>query len=629
MAQFTVPGFTMKISPNQTANTDSLPPGWEIKIDPQTGWPFFVDHNTRTTTWSDPRMEPQKERQAFSNGPYPSGYPQPSQDVPKQQHGKEFGSAGPQLRPGYIPIPVMHEGVPEHYQQKLHHSPQQPDLQRLKTEGRPHSPVRAQSPSRLSARAESPAGSPLETTQSDKQSGQASTAATIQAPGMQGSENSQFQTSPQTFSSQQHGRSSLGSSQLPSGYISIPVIHEGIGAKPTQQVYHPAHQTQYPNQQTQHPVQQAQYPTQQTHHPVQQAQYPTQQTHHPVQQAQYPTQQTHQPVQQTQYPNQQTHHPVQQAQYPTQQAYHPGQQVQYPSQPTQYTVQPVAYKVSPEDWGANRAGAQSPLRMAQREVSSRESSPARMPSQARPQSPIWADTGVDRPQVAQQRAQHQEVPRVQQESKASSFGSERPAAYIPIQVTRQQPHKPQPKPEKAERNTPSPAQSSTQQEESVVPEKKPILTEAAQKHPGLIKVEKILQKVQRLEEDVNLFEGTGTDKHYLLIEELLTKELLALDSVDPEGRDDVRQARRDGVKKVQNLLERLEQKASMGPEAKSFSEPQPGITEKSAQMDYIDGDKRYTKTVAEESKMETDQSEVNPRIPDAYNIKDVSDNNEH
>ncbi|XP_067908997.1 BAG family molecular chaperone regulator 3 [Heterodontus francisci] len=590
MAQFTVPGFAMKNSPNQTASTDALPPGWEIKIDPQTGWPFFVDHNSRTTTWSDPRMELQKERQVFSNGPYPSGYHQSSQDIPKQRHGMEFGSTGPQLRPGYIPIPVIHEGVPEHYQQKLRYSPQQPDLQRLKTEGRAHSPVRAQSPSRLSARAESPAGSPLEATQADKQSGQASTAVTIQAPSLQGSENSQFQISPQTFSPQQHGRSSLGSSQLPSGYISIPVIHEGKGVKPTQQVYHPAHQTQYP--------------TQQTHHPVQQAEYPTQQAPHPVQQAQYPTQQ----------------------------ACHSGQHVQYPSQPTQYTVQqqqPVPYKVSPEDWGTNRAGAQSPLRMAQKGASSRESSPARITSQARPQSPIWTNTGVDRPQVAQQWTQHQETPRMQQESKANSFGSERPAAYIPIQVTRQQAHKPQPKPEKTEKKTPPSAQNSTQQEEGAVPEKKPIPNEEAQKHPGLVKVEKIFQNVQRLEEDVNLFEGAGTDKHYLMIEELLTKELLALDSVDPDGRDDVRQARRDGVKKVQNLLERLEQKASMGPEAKSFSEPQPGITEKSAQMDYTEGDKRYTKTNAQESKMETDQSEMNPRKPgDACNIKGISDNNE-
>ncbi|NWH63438.1 BAG3 regulator, partial [Geococcyx californianus] len=70
-----------------------------------------------------------------------------------------------------------------------------------------------------------------------------------------------------------------------------------------------------------------------------------------------------------------------------------------------------------------------------------------------------------------------------------------------------------------------------------------------------------LEKVQMLEQAVDSFEGKKTDKKYLMIEEYLTKELLALDSVDPEGRADVRQARRDGVRKVQNILERLEQKA--------------------------------------------------------------------
>lgn len=55
------------------------------------------------------------------------------------------------------------------------------------------------------------------------------------------------------------------------------------------------------------------------------------------------------------------------------------------------------------------------------------------------------------------------------------------------------------------------------------------------------------------------FEGKKNGKKYLLLEELLTKELLALDSVDPEGRVDVRQARRDGVRRVQNILEALEQ----------------------------------------------------------------------
>ena len=33
-----------------------LPTNWEMKMDPISGWPFFVDHFNRRTTWEDPRF---------------------------------------------------------------------------------------------------------------------------------------------------------------------------------------------------------------------------------------------------------------------------------------------------------------------------------------------------------------------------------------------------------------------------------------------------------------------------------------------------------------------------------------------------------------------------------------------
>lgn len=56
-----------------------LPPYWEMKIDPRTGWPFFVDHGSRKTTWDDPRYyEPVPHTSAsasfqnYPGNPYPS-----------------------------------------------------------------------------------------------------------------------------------------------------------------------------------------------------------------------------------------------------------------------------------------------------------------------------------------------------------------------------------------------------------------------------------------------------------------------------------------------------------------------------------------------------------------------------
>ena len=52
MAQFPFGQFPQQGQFNQD---QPLPPGWEMMIDKATGWPFFVDHENKTTTWQDPR----------------------------------------------------------------------------------------------------------------------------------------------------------------------------------------------------------------------------------------------------------------------------------------------------------------------------------------------------------------------------------------------------------------------------------------------------------------------------------------------------------------------------------------------------------------------------------------------
>lgn len=161
------------------------------------------------------------------------------------------------------------------------------------------------------------------------------------------------------------------------------------------------------------------------------------------------------------------------------------------------------------------------------------------------------------------------------DNKASSPGTEGSASYIPIQVmhtdadTKPPPQKPPPPADNVDKKIPCPPKTAPLEEMHTPQEpeaQKPSVTEELQKHPGVLKVEAILNRVQSLEQAVDSFDGKKNDKKYLMIEEYLTKELLALDSVDPEGRADVRQARRDGVRQVQNILERLEQKAEDFPE---------------------------------------------------------------
>ncbi|XP_068254821.1 BAG family molecular chaperone regulator 3 [Nyctibius grandis] len=533
--------------PQMEGSAEPLPPGWEIKIDPQTGWPFFVDHNSRTTTWSDPRLRAAaQEGQSSANGP--------SRDSPKQPLAREGNMGYPKLRVGYIPIPVIHEGIDGRQQHPCFSAPQ-PGVQRYKIEAVPTT-VQVQPPLRGAyAGPESPPRGPTEASQTDKQCGQTPAAAAAQAPAAHGpeSQSSGASDSP-TVSPQSSGRPNAGSHQLPRGYIPIPVIHENIQRQPTQ-VYHQA---------------------------------------------------------------QKTHYPAQQSEY--------------------HAHQPVFHKIQPEEREPKTTRAQSPFRVSQRGSSSRESSPARVTTQIQPPAPIRVQTVVDRPQVSQQQVPPQEPPRppappeIKPENKAVPLPeTEVPSSYIPIQVTHQEPdpklppQKPPAMAEKTDKKVPCqakvvPPQERPPPEEAVTP--KTMETGEPQKHPGVLKVEAILEKVQMLEQAVDSFEGKKTDKKYLMIEEYLTKELLALDSVDPEGRADVRQARRDGVRKVQNILERLEQKAEDVPESVQVDGLQPNLPEPKPPQEIMEiepvvakskGD-TSNKDAKEETKMERHQPETKEEV---------------
>lgn len=79
-------------------------------------------------------------------------------------------------------------------------------------------------------------------------------------------------------------------------------------------------------------------------------------------------------------------------------------------------------------------------------------------------------------------------------------------------------------------------------------------------HPGVQKIEQVLQRADTLDKEVNNFMGRKTDKEYRCLEEVLTKELLELDSVETDGHDVVRQLRKDAVRKIQWILEKLDMK---------------------------------------------------------------------
>ncbi|KAB0342974.1 hypothetical protein FD754_019900 [Muntiacus muntjak] len=78
--------------------------------------------------------------------------------------------------------------------------------------------------------------------------------------------------------------------------------------------------------------------------------------------------------------------------------------------------------------------------------------------------------------------------------------------------------------------------------------------------PGMKKTIHVLEKVQYLEQEVEEFAGKKTDKAYWFLEEMLTKELLELDSVETGGQDSIWQVRKEVVCKIQATLEKLGKK---------------------------------------------------------------------
>ncbi|KAL7889881.1 hypothetical protein AOLI_G00021390 [Acnodon oligacanthus] len=513
MAQYSRPRLqqSMKtLSPVETmATNDPLPPGWEIKIDPQTGWPFFVDHNNRITTWNDPRHDSKKIIQ-FS----PSGPCAPTESSPQDIHKTFFQEMKqPTLRQGYIPIPVTHENV-EPRQQQYPFSYMHPvHQQNLRADGRTPSPTPA-----LHSRPRSPVQSPSE----------ADPHCLSCSPASQGPEVHHVHHPSQTMQSHTNALyqpSRPSSSGLQAGYIPIPVIHEGAGGTPHTQL----NQTFHPKRFTQTEYQ--------------------------------PSFHCHQPEERSRGPVFSTREKI----------------------PT--------YR------------EQVPIQLEQ----NRSSSPILLPPTIRAQEPVRAQIMSERPQ-AQQHVAHTEIPpKIEQsiEQPASQSieipikrvsDAQQPVAHpvspttqqpvqepekVPIQQPAQQPEQlPQEMPETASISMQVPVASEPQdkaspQSEGLPPQAQPEeKVETCSSHPGLGKVQQILERVEKLAQEVKCFDGKKNDKRYLMLEEFLTKELLALDSVDPEGRTDVRQARRDGVRRVQTILEELENlgEQSEGPVSESYTE---------------------------------------------------------
>ena len=114
------------------------------------------------------------------------------------------------------------------------------------------------------------------------------------------------------------------------------------------------------------------------------------------------------------------------------------------------------------------------------------------------------------------------------------------------QEPKPQPQKQEPKPQKAEQ------QHQPKQPEPPVNPNDPIS-----------RVQVIQKEADDLRSKIENFKGSRTDKEYIYLDEMLTRNLLKLDDIDTEGKDNVRAARKEAIKSIQRCISVLEGKAAM------------------------------------------------------------------
>ena len=116
---------------------------------------------------------------------------------------------------------------------------------------------------------------------------------------------------------------------------------------------------------------------------------------------------------------------------------------------------------------------------------------------------------------------------------------------------------------------------SAQPPQRQAPEEPPKPKEEPQKKandPSLEKLEKIQTAVAELVAKIEAFKGSKKDKEYLYLDEMLTRQLLALDGIETGGRDELRKMRKESIKSVNRCLSMLDSKAKAANASKDAKE---------------------------------------------------------
>ncbi|XP_023944573.2 BAG domain-containing protein Samui isoform X2 [Bicyclus anynana] len=181
---------------------------------------------------------------------------------------------------------------------------------------------------------------------------------------------------------------------------------------------------------------------------------------------------------------------------------------------------------------------------------------------------------------------------------------------------------------------PSPQQRPTTPQRATSPqaahhEPAPPQTPPQQQAPcndSLKQILSIQADVLNLITEVENFKGTKKDKHYLYLDEMLTRNLIKLDNIETDGKESIRQGRKEVIKCINDCIAMLEKKA----ESRALTTPPPQDVEMQnnaneapavAEQAVQNGDVEMKEPTKEEEnvqpQVEQQQLQENPTSPQA------------
>lgn len=179
--------------------------------------------------------------------------------------------------------------------------------------------------------------------------------------------------------------------------------------------------------------------------------------------------------------------------------------------------------------------------------------------------PSFEQPQMRRQQQQYQQPQHQQQPQHHQQQ--PQHHQQQPQHHQQQQQAQQQPQYQQ--------------QQQQQQQQEISKPKPPV-----PKDP-LEKVAQVQKEVDNLAEQVRRYAGgSRQDKEYIYLDEMLTRELLKLDDIETEGRENVRQTRKNAIKSIQDTISLLETKASFtGQQKQSITQEEEECPEQKDQQE--------------------------------------------